>query len=250
MEGLGHKLYVDSYFSSPALFDDLFGKIINCCRTVRNDRRGMPKDISSRAMKSKKGDIITRVRGNKSIVCWKDKCDVCVLTNMHTPPVEGNFCDESGHAVKPCVIEDYNVHMGYVDKSDRMVNSYGIARRTCKWTKKLFFLNTFVLHKTYGGKMTHQRFREVLVHNLITESHEQNATASGVSRGRPSPSVTQISRLEVKYSQHWPSKGKQCRCHVCTMKNKRGSTLYFCMKCDVGLCIVECFGRWHMRVNV
>ena len=106
---------MDSYFSSPALFDDLFGKKINCCGTVRNDMRGMPKDISSWAMKSKKGDIITRVRGNQSIVRWKDKRDVYVLTNMHTPPVEGNFCDESDHAVKPCVTEDYNAHMGYVD---------------------------------------------------------------------------------------------------------------------------------------
>jgi len=175
---------------------------------------------------------------------------------MHTPPVECNFCDESGHAVKPRVIEDYNAHMGYVDKLDRMVNSYGIARRTWKWTKKLFFhltdmtiLNSFLLHKTCGGKMTHKRFREVLVRNLITESHEQNVTASGVSRERPSPSVSQISHLEVKYSQHWPSKWKQCRCHVCAMKNKRGSTLYFCGKCDVGLCIMDCFERWHMRVN-
>src|SRR5215469_5043098 len=204
VEGLGHKLYMDSYFSSPALFDDLFERKINCCGTVRSDRRGMPKDISSRAMKTKKGDIITRVGGNQSIVRWKDKRDVYVLTNMHTPPVEGNFCDESGHAVKPRVIEDYNAHMGYVDKSDRMVNSYGIARRTWKWTKKLFFhltdmaiLNAFLLHKTCGGKMKHKRFREVLVRNLITESHEQNVTVSGVSRGRPSPSVSQISRLEV-----------------------------------------------------
>jgi hypothetical protein len=74
--------------------------------------------------------------------------------------------------------------MGYVDKSDRMVNSYGIARRTWKWTKKLFFhltdmaiLNAFLFHKTCGGKMTHKRFREVLVRNLITQAHEQNVTA-------------------------------------------------------------------------
>jgi hypothetical protein len=64
----------------------------------------MPKDISSRAIKTKKGDIITGVRGNQSVVRWKDNRDVYVLTNMHTPPVEGNFCDESGHAVKPLVI--------------------------------------------------------------------------------------------------------------------------------------------------
>ena len=61
------------------------------------------------------------------------------LTNMHGPPVEGNFTDESGQAIRPRVVEDYNTHMGFVDKSDRMVNSYGIARRTWKWTKKLFF---------------------------------------------------------------------------------------------------------------
>jgi hypothetical protein len=29
--------------------------------------------------------------------------------------------------------------MGFVDKLDRMANSYGIARRMWKWTKKLFF---------------------------------------------------------------------------------------------------------------
>ena len=209
VEGLGHKQYMDSYFSSPALFDDLFRRKINCCGTVHNDRRGMLKDISAQPIKAKKGDIITRVRRNQSIPCWKVKRDVYVLTNMHTPPVEGNFCDESGHAVKPHVIEDYNAHMGYVDKSDRMVNSYRIARRTWKWTKKRFFhltdmtiLNAFLLHKNCGGKMTHKRFREVLVHNLITESHEQNVTTTGISRGRPSPSVSQVSRPEVKHSQH------------------------------------------------
>ena len=76
VEELGHKLNMDSYFSSPALFDDLFRREINCCGTVRDDRRGMPKDISSPAIKAKKGDIITRARGNQSIVCCKDKRDV------------------------------------------------------------------------------------------------------------------------------------------------------------------------------
>jgi len=121
----------------------------------------MPGAISSWAIKGKKGDIITRVRVNRSIVRWKDKRYVYVLRNMHTLPVERDFCGKSGRAVRPRVIEDYNAHMGYVDKSDRMVNIYGIARRTWKWTNKLFFhltdmiiLNAFLLHKTYGGKMT------------------------------------------------------------------------------------------------
>jgi hypothetical protein len=42
IENMGHKLYVDSNFSSPALFDDLQSKTINCCETVRPNRKGMP----------------------------------------------------------------------------------------------------------------------------------------------------------------------------------------------------------------
>ena len=76
--------------------------------------------------------------GTLRAVRWKDKRDVYILTNMQAPPVEGNFTDESGQAIKPCVVEDYNACMGFVDKADRMVNSYGIACRTRKWTRKLF----------------------------------------------------------------------------------------------------------------
>jgi hypothetical protein len=39
-------------------------------------------------MKLKKGDIVTRVKGHLSVVCSKDKHDVYVLMNMHSPPVD------------------------------------------------------------------------------------------------------------------------------------------------------------------
>ena len=44
VEGFGHKLYMDNYFSSPDLFDALAQKNISCCGTVRPHRKGMPKD--------------------------------------------------------------------------------------------------------------------------------------------------------------------------------------------------------------
>jgi hypothetical protein len=69
----------------------------------------------------KRGDIATRVRGNLRAVRWMDRRDFYVLTNMHAPPVEGNFTNKSGHAIKPRVVEEYNAYMGFVDKSDRMV---------------------------------------------------------------------------------------------------------------------------------
>jgi len=138
-----------------------------------------------------------------------------------------------------------------------MVNSYGIARRTWKWTKKLFFhltditiLNTFLIHKSCGSKMTHKNFCEILIRELITHSQEENVTASGTSRGRPSPTASQLGQLEVKHSQHWPAKGKQQQCRMCSVHKQTSSTLYFCRKCDVGLCTVNCFEKWHMHVNL
>jgi hypothetical protein len=40
IEHVRHKLYNDNFFSSQALFDDLRTKTINCCGTVRPNRKG------------------------------------------------------------------------------------------------------------------------------------------------------------------------------------------------------------------
>jgi hypothetical protein len=109
-------------------------------------------------------------------VVWKDKRVVHMLTNIHNPPAEGNFCDEKGNAIKPLVVEDYDRHMGYVDKGDRMANSYLISCCTWKWTKKLFFhmldlavLNSYILLFSCGGKkITHREFQLALV---LVNSH-------------------------------------------------------------------------------
>jgi hypothetical protein len=49
-----------------------------------------------------------------------------------------------------------------------------------------------------------------------------SAIAWGEYHGqRPSSFGAQLSQLEVKHSQHWPAKGKQRRCCVCSL-NKSG----------------------------
>jgi hypothetical protein len=46
---------------------------------------------------------------------------------MQNPPAtEGSFCDENGNALKPQIVQGHDQHMGYVDKGDRMTNSYSI----------------------------------------------------------------------------------------------------------------------------
>jgi hypothetical protein len=105
------------------------------------------------------------VKGGKSAVCWKDKREVYLLTNMHEPPASGHYVDEEGYAFKPLCIEIYNRNMDFVYTGNMIANSYSIPHKTWKWTKKLFFhfvdltfLNAFTIHSLWSGTLTHKVF--------------------------------------------------------------------------------------------
>jgi hypothetical protein len=93
----------------------------------------MPDDFSSKTLKLKRGNVRVRTSGDITALVWKDKRDVYVLTNIHDPPAKGNLCDGSVNALITAIVADYNQHTCYVDKGDRMANSYSISRRTRIW---------------------------------------------------------------------------------------------------------------------
>ena len=103
---------------------------------------------------------------------------------------------------------DYNRHMRYVDKGDRMAISYSINRRTWEWTKKLFFhlfdltiLNSHILFSSLGcKKISHRDFRNTLLWNLLEEAgHERNVQRPV---GRTPTAVTQVPTLEECDRKH------------------------------------------------
>jgi hypothetical protein len=55
-------------------------------------------------MKLKRGDLKTKV---KAVTVWKDKQPVNILMHMHSPPSQGNFCDEHRKVVKPATVQNY-----------------------------------------------------------------------------------------------------------------------------------------------
>ena len=113
-EHFGHKLYKHNFFSLPALFDDLHTKTINSCGTVKQNRKGMPKNFGHK-MKLKRNVLKTKVKSNLTAIVQKDKQNVNILMNIHSPPLEGSFSDKHGKAVKLATLQDYNRHMGYVE---------------------------------------------------------------------------------------------------------------------------------------
>jgi uncharacterized membrane protein len=77
----------------------------------------------------------SKKRVDLTAVQSKDKRDVCMLNNIYDMPQEENLCNEQGNVIMLEIVKDYNHLMGYVEKDDRITNTYSISHRPWKWTK-------------------------------------------------------------------------------------------------------------------
>jgi hypothetical protein len=102
-----------------------------------------------------------------------------MFTNMHNSPAAGNFCIQNGNAQKPAVMEDYNRHVVYMDKGERMANSYTISCRS--WMdKKLFFhllfltvFNSCIHFSSSLKKTSHREFCLCLIKDMLTHAERE-----------------------------------------------------------------------------
>jgi len=130
IEARGQKLYMNNFFSSPELFGNLTKKLIYCCGTVRPNRRGISHNLAHKTIKLKWTDICIRTRANVMVLLWWDKRDICMLMNIHDAPAGSNFCNGGGRAINPQIVMEYNRYMGYVNKRNKMANTYSIRQHT------------------------------------------------------------------------------------------------------------------------
>jgi hypothetical protein len=222
---------------------------------IKPHRKNMPNDLRPQTLRLKIGDIRVRTRGDLTAVVWKDKTGVRLLTNIHNPPTEGNYCDEHGNAIKLAIVAVYNRHMGHVDSTDRMANSYTASLRTWKWTKKLFFhmldmpiVNSYILLSSCGGKkISHRNFRLTFVREMLARSGYEPRPSKPVRR--PAKTSTNIERLDTRHNKHWPARSDtQRRCRVCSARGMTRSVKLICVQCDVALCVDRnCFVDYYTR---
>ena len=152
--GKGHELYVDRYYTSIPLFRELYAKQTLAVGTCQINRRGMPKTFLMQNIS--RGAVVACRQGPILALRWRDKRDVIVLSTKHTPAMTTVSIRTRGGRVskeKPMAVDDYNRHMGGVDKSDQMLDYYPFTRKTVKWWKKVYFhLPSLALvnaHKVY-----------------------------------------------------------------------------------------------------
>ena len=82
VEGLGHKIFMDNYFTLSAVFGDLFQWKINACGTVCHDKHGIPWDNGPKSLKMKKGGHSDMSQGNPK-GCSLERQAGCVHSDKH-----------------------------------------------------------------------------------------------------------------------------------------------------------------------
>jgi hypothetical protein len=259
-------LYFDNYFTSYPLMTYLKLNGINACGTVNITRKYLPKLKEDKLLKQ--GEYDWRVdQFSTSIVKWKDKRSVTLLSNFHNPVDTDNVprrAKDGTISMIPCpkVLKDYNQNMNCVDKLDQNKKSCQIDRKSKKWWHRIFFhfldiavVNAHVVYtQTTGNKMTMKNFRrdisrQLLNTTIINKRQLQNMVKSPTEIKKYKPSVPDYIRLEK--SAHQPKLSTRRRCARCSTKKKEVRTEWICSICNIPLCITKsrnCFFDHHNNI--
>ena len=75
-------MYMDNYYTSPELLNELDMLNTYACGTLRRNRKGVPEAIKNKT-KMKLNEAIFRRKGNLVVVKFHDKRDVVMLLTIH-----------------------------------------------------------------------------------------------------------------------------------------------------------------------
>lgn len=267
LEGMGHHIYMDNLYSSPTLYKILREKGIGACGTVREDRKGMPKKQFKAKMK--KGEVKkAMLEGNVQAIKWMDKRPVRILTSIHdtsmVPKRRRSRLAPGGteEVMKPKAVEEYNQHMGGVDKSDQLLSYYGFSHRTVKWWRRAFFhlldlsvVNAYILYRqSQPGKpqLTHERFRVELAKEMLFKAGSDITSEPHQRHALPPQARLHERHFVEKIPPRSTGTPSQPDCCVCSNKRGRGrkTSTYRCKQCKVPLCVVPCFELYHTHVDL
>ena len=236
-----HSLYMDNFYNSVELSEELLGVRVHTVGTLRSHREEFVdiRNAKSGRPKMKAGDSLAVDNGKVMVVAWKDKRVVTALSTKHDGSLstitrrKKRGHGETEQVLKPQCIIEYNQYMSGVDRRDQMISYYPFTRKTMKWPKTVFFYlleislyNSFVLYKAKNSqtKLTLRSFHYKVIEKLCRISIDDYSSSSDDDEPPPrAPSYDPASRLKGGFIRHQlakfpPTEKKKLpmrRCRVC-----------------------------------
>lgn len=260
-EDKGHIVYTDNFYSSPTLFTKLENKNIGACGTVKVNREGMPRELNPKMLKLKKGDDPVFMRKGNLVACaWHDTKRLTLLSTVDTNlTIDKRIRSkgvEGGYRVvdKPVMAERYNHGMAGVDRLDQMLGTYQYPHKCTKWYQTIYhrkievaLVNAYVIYKKADehNKLSPEKFRREVINGLLDDWSPPT-----IKHGRPGNEPLPMRMSGQHFPDRFESKHHKPDCEVCSdRKKQRHQTSYQCKQCQVPLCIVPCFEKYHTLRN-
>ena len=147
----GYHLFTDNWYNSLPLTKYMSLRRTCITRALRPDRKFIPIDAMKK--KLKKGEMILKSLNDFSVIKWKDKRDMRMITNAVVPEIVESVNRPGNSKQKPNAFHVYNQNMSGIDRYDQMLSYHSGLRKTARWYKKvgihffeIFLANTFYLH--------------------------------------------------------------------------------------------------------
>lgn len=260
IQNRNHHIYMDNYFSSPKLFDDLRRVGLYCCGTVRTNRKGMPPAMKNTKDLKKQGDSKIFQKGELVCVGWKDRKVVHILFNNMDPSdtcmVVRREKDGRRKEVRcPKVAETYSRNKGGVDLADQNRTQYSSCRKAKKWWKYLFW---FLFDTAICNALV--CMKESPNHQLKTKTGKaksrtqldfrMNLAKQFISGYQGTRKRKIVENIDTEGDRHWPGRfAKRGRCKLCSKEGRRHEVFLGCKQCNVHLCVDnDCFQRYHTQM--
>ena len=259
----GRTITTDNFYTSVALANILLKNETHLVGTIRKNRAGNPKEVTT--AKLKQGEIVGRENADGIVVAkWRSKREVLMLSTKHdlksiSTGKQNKFHEE---IFKPEIIICYNKGKQGIDISDQMASYFTPLRKTIRWYHKIafeFMLNTAVVNSLIiyqeisGKKIKIGQFR----HNLICDIANVDEPQISSNPPRKRPSSVPVHKLEEYTERDKRNRRIRRRCSKCYNELKKNTTreeaskkckrvTTFCRDCEgqPSYCL-ECFAKDH-----
>ena len=111
----GRSLWMDNIYNSPALAQRLKTLKTDCVGTLRLSRKDVPQRVKEK--KLKKGELVAQHSGLVSVLKWKDK-EVMMILTYHGEETRMKRTKCTQEKQKPVSVLDYNENMGGIELKD------------------------------------------------------------------------------------------------------------------------------------
>lgn len=230
-----YHVFTDNFYTKLPLARNLFKKKTFISGTVNKRTKGLSKHVVSAKLGVQKS--IYYRQGNILLVGYKQKKNrkpvYLLTTGCHAE--DKIITSRSGlRAVKPVVINKYNLQMGGVDCSDKSIYHLSCTRPTKKYWKKIFFnlldIAVFDAWVLYSNNTDKPIERDDFVDSIVNDLANEEAIEAIVR-----PNRVDVDESEHKLA-HLPGR-KERICVICATDAtiKRQRSLYWCPGCNCGI---------------